>query len=146
MYMPLLLNDPYTYIHDRTLMCCSLSLLRLFYRGALSSVMRQHAGDRETGGGGDVRETPAVAGELLAMMSGDWDKAVVEADVFWLALHLARYMYTSGSTVCFYSASCMAAMVQLSWLKNLSRMQKAMGSAEAAIVSPNFCPGICVVV
>ena len=73
-----------------------LTLLRLFYRGALGSAMRQHAGDRKTKGGGEVRETAAVAGELLAMMSGDWDKAVVEADVFWLALHLARY--TSGST------------------------------------------------
>ena len=32
-----------------------------------------------------------MAGELMAMMSGDWDKAVVETEVFWLALHLARY-------------------------------------------------------
>lgn len=38
-----------------------------------------------------VQEIPSVAGELLAMMSGDWDRRVVEADVVWLALHLARY-------------------------------------------------------
>ena len=34
---------------------------------------------------------PVEAGQLVAMMSGDWEKSVVEADMFWLALHLARY-------------------------------------------------------
>ena len=51
--------------------------------------MKQHT--REAEGGGGVQEAaPTVAAELLAMMSGDWDKAVVEADIFWLSLHLAR--------------------------------------------------------
>lgn len=40
-----------------------------------------------------MQEIPSVAGELLAMMSGDWDRRAVEADVVWLALHLARYTY-----------------------------------------------------
>lgn len=41
-----------------------------------------------------MQEIPSVAGELLAMMSGDWDRRAVEADVVWLALHLARYTHT----------------------------------------------------
>ena len=47
------------------------------------------------------KEIPGVAGELLAMMSGDWDKSVVETEVFWLALHLARYSYTPAA-LCLY--------------------------------------------
>ena len=55
-------------------------------------------GRKEQGGRGERREgsqeeMPGVAGELMAMMSGDWEKTVVETEVFWLALHLARYTH-----------------------------------------------------
>ena len=42
---------------------------------------------------------PSVAGELMAMMSGDWKKEVVEAEVFWLALHLARSSIVFSSLI-----------------------------------------------
>jgi len=36
-------------------------------------------------------DTPSpVVRDLLQMMSGDMSKAEVEADMFWVALHLAR--------------------------------------------------------
>ncbi|CAI8006219.1 hypothetical protein GBAR_LOCUS4607 [Geodia barretti] len=76
---------------------------RSFYREALSKVLQSPppsppasttptaSGDlgrrAEEGREGTSQE---MAGELMAMMSGDWDKAVVETEVFWLALHLAR--------------------------------------------------------
>jgi hypothetical protein len=76
---------------------------RAFYREALSKVLQSPppsppasttptaSGDlgrrAEEGREGTSQE---MAGELMAMMSGNWDKAVVETEVFWLALHLAR--------------------------------------------------------
>jgi hypothetical protein len=79
---------------------------RSFYRAALSKVLQSPppsppasttptaSGDlgrrAEEGTEGSSQEMSGVAGELMAMMSGDWDKAVVETEVFWLALHLAR--------------------------------------------------------
>lgn len=54
---------------------------------------RKEQGRRGEGREGSQEEMPAVAGELMAMMSGDWEKTVVETEVFWLALHLARYTH-----------------------------------------------------
>ena len=66
---------------------------RLYYRGALCMVLEQTSSSTENDGDSPPQEMHAVAGELLAMMSGDWDKRVLEAEVFWLALHLARYTH-----------------------------------------------------
>ena len=56
-------------------------------------VLKQHSSSTDAGGDGESGSSaavPATAGQLVAMMSGDWEKAVVEADMFWLALNLAR--------------------------------------------------------
>lgn len=59
-------------------------------------------GTEARGGESALKEIPSVAGELLAMMSGDWDRRVVEADVVWLALHLARYTYIVHTCTCIH--------------------------------------------
>ena len=67
-------------------------------KSAVVGNQEEGGGRKEQGGRGERREgsqeeMPAVAGELMAMMSGDWEKTVVETEVFWLALHLARYTH-----------------------------------------------------
>lgn len=84
--------------------------VRSYYRGALCKVLEQGTGRTEAGGESVVQEIPTVAGELLAMMSGDWERRVVEADVVWLALHLARYMYVH---IHIYMHTCMCVHVYL---------------------------------
>ena len=80
------------------------------------------------------KEIPGVAGELLAMMSGDWDKSVVETEVFWLALHLARYSYTPAA-LCLYLHS---AVVKCAWV-GLCTVKPHVTSATAVhIVRPNL--------
>lgn len=55
------------------------SYCRGYYRQVLGKVMEQQNG----------RSSPVVR-KLLQMMSGDLSKAEVEADMFWVALHLAQ--------------------------------------------------------
>ena len=82
------LYSPHTHTHT----------CRAYYRGALCAVLEQQQTSREQTSREETSRLTAVApagvaGDLLAMMSADWDKGLVETDIFWLALHLARYMY-----------------------------------------------------
>ena len=76
--------------------CClaiytfSSVFLRSFYRGALSMVLQQQSTPGQQEGEEGRDGVSPVAAELVAMMSGDWEKSVLEADMFWVALHLAR--------------------------------------------------------